>query len=146
VKWWFILPVVFLALVQSTITSFNLLLFFLLVMAMAGKETESLVFGFLGGILLDLLTGSRLGISSLSFLLAVMAVILYKRKFSSSNLWFWLFIFLLSGFLTNLVAGKPWHWQDGLVTIILVLPTYFILSRFDFLGLGQDDEGIKLKL
>lgn len=113
---------------------------------MAGQEIESLVFAFLAGLLLDLLLGSRLGLSSLSFLPAPMVVILYKKRFSSDNVLFWLVIFLLSNFLTGLVAGKTWHWQDGLVTIILVLPTYFILSRFDFLGLGQDDEGIKLKV
>ena len=145
-KWWLIPLIIILAFVQTTITDFDFLLFLVLTVAMIAGEKESLFLAFISGLLFDLLAGTKLGITSIAYLISVMVIILYKRKFLTANFWFWLVIFQLSGFLTKTIQGMRWHWWQAVTITILVAIIFWVVQRIDLAGLAQDEEGIKLKV
>ena len=142
-KYWLIIPVVLLVLLQTAVIDFNLLLVLLLSLALLGKEKEALVFGFLGGVLLDLSTGTRLGVSSLGYLLPVMIAILFARKFQTLNVIFWIVLFFGSSLFFSVLQGEIWHFKDGLFTALLGLPVYWLASRMEII---DEDEGIRLRI
>ena len=142
-KYWLIIPVVILVLLQTAVIDFNLLLVFLLSLALLAKEKEALAFGFLGGVLLDLSAGTRLGVSSLGYLLPVMAVILFARKFQTLNVIFWIVLFFGSSLFFCVLQGETWYFKDGLLTVVLGLPVYFLASRMEIF---DEDEGIRLRI
>jgi hypothetical protein len=117
-----------------------------LVMALSGLGNQAMLLGFIGGLLIDLSGQTQLGISAISILVPVYIATLYQRKFSSGNILFWIVIFPISIYVVDVVKGRFNYWQDILIVILLILPTFFILNRLNLLGLGQDDEGIKLKV
>jgi len=145
-KWWLVPLIIILAFVQTTITDFDFLLFLILTVAMIAGEKESLFFAFISGLLFDLLAGTKLGITSIAYLISVMVIILYKRKFLTANFWFWLVIFQLSGFLTKIIQGMRWHWWQAGITAVLVSVTFWLLGRIDLFGMSEDEEGIRLKV
>lgn len=142
-KWWLLIPVVLLVLLQTTVTGFNWLLVLLLALVLSGQEKEALVFAFLGGVLLDLSGGTTLGLSSLGYLISLALILAYSRKFQLKNGLFWLVIFLAGSFLFKAVRSEIWHWQEGLLTGGLGLFIFFLLERLGVLG---EEEGIKLKI
>jgi len=144
-KWWLIILTILFVFVQTTVTEFNLLLFMVLVLALSGLGNQAMLIGFFGGLLVDLAGQTAIGVTSISILVPVYLVTLYQRKFSSGNILFWLVIFSASIYVSDAVKGRLNRWQDILIVILLVLPTFFILNRLSLLGWAQDDEGIRLK-
>lgn len=145
-KWWLAILTILFVFVQTTVTEFNLLLFMVLVLALSGFGNQAMLVGFIAGILVDLVGQTRIGLTSLSILVPAFMVTLYQRKFSSGNIIFWIIITCVSIYIANVVQGRLNRWQDIIITILLAVPTFFILNRLNLLGLGQDDEGIKLKV
>jgi len=143
VKWWLIFLVLFLGFLQTTITSFDSLLVLLLLLSLLGQEKEALVFAFLGGLWLDLSAGTPLGLSSLAYLASVALVLAYSRKFQLKNLFFWLVIFSLGGFLTTMIKGENWQWQESLLLAAIGAVMFLLLAKLGILG---EEEGIKLKV
>ncbi|MDP3888872.1 MAG: hypothetical protein Q8Q24_02395 [bacterium] len=78
------LLVIILAFAQSFL-GFNFVLGLLLVLSLSLSPKSSLVIAFLSGVVLDLFAGSRLGFSSLGFILPVFFIILYRQRFSFKN-------------------------------------------------------------
>lgn len=142
-KWWLVLPIIFLAFIQTTVYNFNFLWLFILVLALVGQEKEALVFAFIAGVLFDLLSLNTLGITSLVLVFCVFLVILYQRKFTSKNLLFWLFFFFIGNTFFKLTKGEGWQLGEILVSTLFVLLSFFILSRF---GIVHQEEEIKLKI
>jgi len=116
-----------------------------LVLALSGFGNQAMLIGFFGGLLVDLAGQTAIGVTSISILVPVYLVTLYQRKFSSGNILFWVVIFSVSIYVNDAVKGRFNRWQDILIVILLILPTFFILNRLNLLGWGQDDEGIRLK-
>ena len=142
-KWWLLLPIIFLAFVQTTIYNFNFLWLFILVLALVGQEQEALAFAFVSGILVDLLSLGTLGLSSLIFVCGVFLVVLYQRKFTSKNLLFWLVFFFIGNTIFKIVKGENWQLKEVILSALFVLGAFFILSKF---GIVQEEEDIKLKI
>ncbi len=144
-KWWLVFPVFLLVLLQTTIIDFNFLLIFVLLLNFTGLEMEGLVFAFAGGILLDLFTGNRLGLSSLALLAAAFLIIFYKKRFHAGNLFFWLLFFFLGSLSFRLLKGQGWRLKEGLIMAFLSLPLFWFVSR---LGLFEEreQEGGKLRI
>lgn len=143
-KWWLVFPTLFLAFAQTTIVNFNFLLAFVLILGLTGEEKEGFLFAFASGVFLDLLAGTALGLSSLAFLLSVFVAVIYKRKFQTKNLLFWVAIFVIGSLIFSLVKGQIWHVKDGFLMVAFALPTFFVLERLGFLG--EEEEGIRLKV
>ena len=92
-----LLMVVFLlALFETTTQAPPLTLVFIVIMAIVSLGQLPLVAGFVAGIILDFLSVRTIGISSLTFLIIIMTIMLYKRKFQSHNILFVFFAVMLS--------------------------------------------------
>ena len=142
-KWWLIFPLFVLVLVQSTITSFNLLLVFILVLSLCGLTTEAVISGFMAGLLLDILTGGILGRSSLGLLSAVFISLIYQQKFQAKNPLYWLVLFILGSAIFNLITGGGWQWVNLIIFSLSSLPLYWL---FSFFGKYGEEEGIHLRV
>ncbi len=143
-KWWLIFPVILLVLLQTTVISFNfLLIFLLLVILLLGWGSDALWLAFLGGLALDLSAGTRLGLSSIAYLLSIGIVLLYGRKFQTKNVFFWMFLFVLCDGFFRLVTGIRWQPKDGLLMLGIALTLFLILDRLG--TLIENDESIRLR-
>ena len=116
-----------------------------LLLALLGLEQESIVFAFLGGVLLDLSSGTSLGFSSVGYLLPVGIVLLYSRKFQVKSLFFWAILFFTSILVFKLVKGEIWRIKDSLIMLAIGLVVYFILNRWQLLA-DKEEGGIRLKI
>lgn len=108
------LVVFFLSLLQATVLKVNLLLLFVLL-----KNSYS--WAFLAGLILDLLTGQRLGLSSLLFLLILFLFHLYSRKYEPRLSFLIPFIFLASFFFAK-IKGDVWSFWQGLIPSLCLFP------------------------
>ena len=116
---WRFLIIFLVSLLQSTVFSLNLLLIFILV-------EQSYWWAFLAGLSLDLLSGQRLGLSSLLFLIILFLFRLYSRKYEPRNFFLAPFVFLMSFLFAKIEVGN-WNFREG---IILVLCSFILRKRF----------------
>lgn len=107
------LVLVALVLLQSTVLNLNLLLLFVI---WQGRY----YWAFAAGLLLDLLSGQRLGLSGLLYLFIVLLFRLYSRKFEPRAPFLAVFVFL-SSFIFAKIENQFWHWSDGLLLSLLIL-------------------------
>lgn len=74
-----------LVLLESSWTFFPLTIIFLIALFASTKEEAVLIAAFLFGLLLDILTLRAWGISSLFFLIVLLLLFLYEKKFETSS-------------------------------------------------------------
>lgn len=142
-KWWLFFPILVFAFIQTTVYNFNFLLLVVLILALIGSEWEGLLFAFVGGVLLDLLAGTWLGVSSLALLMPVFLALVYKRKFQAKNFIYWIVLFFICSLIFRLVRNEGWRLTEAFLMSLLSLPSFFISRRLEILG---EEEGIKLKI
>lgn len=133
----FLLSSIFLSLVQATFLPLN---FLLLLVVWEGLTSEDfLLKSFLAGLVFDLISDSRLGISSLAFLLIGLLSHLYSRKFSRFHFLFLLGILLLSFLIFNfLTRGKSLEKLDLLLLLLFI--------AFSFLRKWSRSRDFEIKL
>lgn len=84
---------------------------------------------FVLGLLSDLIAGTSLGLSSFTFLTASLIIYLYRRKFSSNNLFFQLILVGLITIIYNLIWHHVFAWQWLGVPILVTLLIFFFLQK-----------------
>lgn len=124
-----LLPILILAILESTIIPLNLTLLAIISWSVLRPAKEVLLTAFVGGLILDLLTGKTLGSSSLLFLIISLVIFLYKNRFQASRLSFLLPFTFFSVALTNLTLGLPLKSVSVILTTILII---FFLPIFNF--------------
>ena len=107
------LLVLLLALLQSTVLSLNLLLLFVLFQA-------SYAWAFWAGLIFDLFSHQRLGLSSLIFLLTLHFMLLYTRKYEPRRRFLLPFVFLASWVFAR-VEKLNWSIGQGLLLLLIAL-------------------------
>lgn len=143
VKWWFLIPALALALVQTTIIDFNFLLVLVLVLALANLEAESVLVGFAGGLLTDISAGTNLGVGSLVCLGCVLIVFVYKNRFQKGNFFYWLGLFFAANTIADIAIKGNFDLRLSALTAGVGLVLYFFISK---LGVFDTQEGIKLRV
>jgi rod shape-determining protein MreD len=132
-----------LALLQSAILSrlplggLQILLLFVIVHAMLEGLQEGLLWAFVAGIFLDLLSLSPVGGSSLAYMSTVMAVVLVQRNLPQSPLvlplllaplgtavYFFVYLTILT------LLGHPVNWQATGVTPVVLVHTILVLPLY----------------
>lgn len=113
------LVVFLLSLFQATVLRLNLLLLFVLL-------KNSFLWAFLAGLILDLLTTQRLGLSSLLFLLILGIFHLYSRKYEPRLPFLIPFVFLASFFFAK-IEKETWSFWQG---VILSLCLFVLKKKF----------------
>ena len=118
------LLVIIVALLETTIIPLNLTLVTVILWASVRSDYQGLSVAFLAGLLIDLLLGQNLGFSSLLYLLAVIPVYLYKRRFHAEKWQFLLPYILIIISLVNLFSYVTLLSRLLLstITIIIFLP------------------------
>jgi len=129
-KYLILLVIIFLAILQGSFLSLNLVLLTVLFWASIRSVKEGLLVAFVAGLFLDLAKGSTLGISSFCLLVATSILIIYSRRFDPHHPFFiTVFIFLITGFWF-LTTEHFFNWQQGLILSLLALLIRMILKFF----------------
>lgn len=108
------LIVFLLSLLQATVLKINLLLLFVLL-------KNSYRWAFLAGLILDLLTSQRLGLSSLLFLVILILFNLYSRKYEPRLFFLVPFVFFASFFFAK-IEKEVWSFWAGLILSLCLIP------------------------
>lgn len=137
------LIIVLVVLFQTTIWSFNFLLLVILILSLSLNTQESLIWAFLGGLILDLFSGGRLGFSSLGFVLITFLLQAYHRRFSFQNPFLVFTFSVLAYLLFTAIIQKPWIWWEGLALAVLAL---VLRSLAPFLFKPSNQEQLKIEL
>lgn len=125
-----ILILVFASFIQSSLLSVQLILMALL--ARSFIVTDRLNFGlaFGLGLLLSLLTGGKLGVLSIVYLLGVILIYFIKERSVGSHwailLPITIFMLMLDAGVKSLIFGASLDIRSTLLQTVLVLPLYFI--------------------
>jgi len=108
----YFLLVFLLALLQSTALKLNLLLLFVIFQG-------SYAWAFWTGLILDLLTSQRLGLSSLLFLMIIHFFKLYSRKYELRFRFLFVFVFFSSWIFAKIQAHTWSLWQNILLSFLV---------------------------
>ena len=81
------------------------------------------------GLLGDLIMGTGLGLSSFTLLTASLVIYLYRRKFSSNNLFFQLILVGLITIIYNLIWHHVFAWQSLTVPLLVTLLIFLFLHK-----------------
>lgn len=108
------LVVFLLSLLQATVLKTNFLLLFVLL-------KNSYGWAFLAGLILDLLTLQRLGLSSLLFLIVLLIFRLYSRKYEVRLPFLAPFIFFTSWLFAK-IEGQVWSFWQGFILCLCLFP------------------------
>ena len=139
----FIALLLFSAILEATIFPFNLVLLAVLSWGVLRSPKSGLVWAFMAGLVLDLVTGETLGLSSLIFLLVIGLLNLYKTKFKAANLIYLLPFTFFSACLFNLLKDEPFNIFNVIITTILLLLVWPVAI---LLGGQKDEENLQLPL
>lgn len=137
------LIIVFLAFVQTTVFSLDLVLLAVLLLAVLLSPKSGLIWAFMAGIILDFAGGRALGPSSLIFLMLVFLLNLYKSKFKAAHLIYLVPFTFFSTFLFNLLKGEPLFWLNFIITTLLI---FIIWPLFNLIIKRSDEAGLQLPL
>lgn len=121
-KWIIIfLPITLFAFLEATLLSAHLVLLAVLGWAALRPGKDAAVIAFSSGVILDLVRGENLGLSSLVFLILVFLLSLYQKKFNARNLFYLLPFALLSISIYGLVLRAPFSWGQLIWAGVLMI-------------------------
>lgn len=137
-----LLPVTLvLALLQGTFLPLNLLLLLIILVAVVKPGKVSSFLAFWSGFLLDLVSGTPLGLSSFLFLIFSFVLFLYRRRFDPNHPFLLLFFVFFFAVFFNWIVYHHWGWLQGLVLVVLFYAAGPLMKYFqDFKG------GVRLKI
>lgn len=141
----YFLTILFLAFFQTVVWDyFNFLLVLILTASLLFSASRALLLAYLAGLFLDLFSGMRLGLSSLSFLLPSFLLTLYRQRFSFQNP---ILIFIMAfgaAFLFSLTSGQAFNPLEAILLACLMIVFRFL---FPFLFKSEEEqEQFKLKV
>ncbi len=113
---------------QTSVLPLNILLLTVLDLAILNDFRRGILIGFFSGLVLDLLSLGRLGLSSLAFLLIVFLINLYKRRWRLPNFWLILFLTFIFSFFFDLFSKQFWSVKEGGVLVLVNIVFYPLIS------------------
>jgi rod shape-determining protein MreD len=129
----------FLAILQSSVLSYigllegrpDLILLAIVAWAVTGRSDEAMVLGLIGGLMLDLLSGIPLGVSSLMLVLIAYLVSLFEVRFWEAHLLMPLAVTLIASFLYHFMTlGIIWLMGRAVdipaMLRLVILPSSFL--------------------
>jgi rod shape-determining protein MreD len=117
------------ALVQSALVQLNWVLMLVLTVSLIKKEKESLVYSFVVGLILDLVLGTRLGLSSLGFLMISFLVLFAREQLQILKLPLLLLLtFLIDFFFHFLIFGRQQLFRSLAFAFVFGLVYYWFLA------------------
>lgn len=109
---------------ESTVTTLPLVLLVLLFGAVVTKSKDIFLLAFVSGILLDILTFKTIGLSSLFYVLFIMLVFLYDRKFEISTVNFVLVSSFIVSFLYIIIFNLGNAFLQSIFSSVMISASY----------------------
>jgi len=120
----------------------NLLLFIVIIFSFFLRDFKPVFWlAFLSGLLLDLISGNLIGLSSALFLLICFLIYLYRRKFSSANFLFQLVFVLLADWLFSLLNNGSLSWKRIFILSLFSLIIFPLVNRIQ-----EKSSGLELEI
>jgi len=116
---------------ESTITTLPLVLLIILFLSVINKKKEVFVIAFFAGLLLDVLSFGRIGLSSLYFTIFVFLIFLYQRKFEIETLYFVAIFSFLGSFIYLFLEGVKYAFSQSLFATFLIVLSFLAFKKFN---------------
>ncbi len=118
-------------LLEADITTLPLVLLIILFASVVIKKNEMFALAFFSGLILDIMSFGRIGLSSLYFTLFVFIIFLYQKKFEIETLHF-VAIFSFFGSLGYLwIEGVSYFFLQSLFATIIVISSFIAYKSFN---------------
>ncbi|MDP3955602.1 MAG: hypothetical protein Q8Q15_04560 [bacterium] len=131
------------AFLQAVLSLFNFLLVLVLIATFFLPSTWALATAFFAGLIFDLFSGGKVGLSSLGFLFSSFLVIIYNRRFSVQSPFVLVVLTVFFYVVFSLLSAKPIVWFEGLVLVLIMIGLRVILPEA-FKGEQERDQRLKL--
>lgn len=128
-KLYFLFIIVFAVILEGTITSLPIVLDVLLVFFIVKKRSRLLLPAFFSGIALDIFRVRPLGLTGIFFIVFILLVFLYERKFETATYPFVFFSSFLGGALYLFLFGSGQVLGQPLVSSIVAVLIFYIFKR-----------------
>jgi hypothetical protein len=125
-----LITILFLAILQGSFLSLNLILFLVLLRLVLKPEAKNLWLAFLAGLILDLAKNQPMGLSSIVFLISAGLIIFYSRRFEPAWPPFLAFLVLVSDLFWSRWANGYFNWISSLILSFIALVVSFLWWRF----------------
>lgn len=131
----FLIALLFVVLLEATLTMLPLTLVVLLLFAVTTQSSNTLLFAFIAGFMLDILLLRTIGATSLFFTLFFLLIFLYERKYEIATMQFILFSSFFGSVLYSKLFGLEHTVLQATVGMILA-GIVFSMMKF-FIGCKQ---------
>lgn len=129
-KWFFLLLLLFIAIIlEATITTVPLVFIILFCFAVVFHLSAIFLWSFLCGIVLDVVTFSPVGTRSLFFLLLLCLTFLYQRKFEIQSFPFVLIFSFLGSLLYGWILRFDYFFAQAIVAALIAVGLFFIMQK-----------------
>ena len=115
-------------LIESTLIQLPLTLIIFCILTVVYKEEWIFPVSLVVGIILDSLMFRPIGATSLFFLLFLLVVFLYEKKFELRSVWFVIFIVGVGSFFFLLVFGHTLLVVQTAISIVIGILLFFVFS------------------
>lgn len=118
-------------LLESSITTVPLTLVSIIFLAVSRKSNDVFLIAFLAGLILDILSFSLVGISSIYFVTVTYLIFLYQKKFEIETLNFLLVISFFGSFFYALMDGILVSLLQSLAVVMITAVSYLVFRKFN---------------
>lgn len=116
---------------QGSVTTIPLVLILLINLAIAAKDSSVFLIAFVCGLILDVMLGNTLGITSIFYMSIIVVIFLYERKFDIQTYPFVFFSSFLGSFLYLILFGARFVFLQSLFTAAVSILFFFLLITAD---------------
>lgn len=121
---------IFAAVFESLYTTIPLMLMSILLLYVFWRDRSLYIFSFLSGVLFDVLSVQKIGVSSVFLVSFLFLVVLYERKFEIDTIYFVLFASFLGSFMMSILFSYPSPIIYSGVNAIIAGAVFAFLSVF----------------
>jgi len=116
-------------LLEATVISIPIVLDVLLVYFILSKKSRLLIFAFVAGIILDILRIRVLGLTSIFFMVFILLVFLYEKKFEIATYPFVFFAAFLGGILYLLMLNYSYVLEQAVMGALIAAILFKLLNN-----------------
>ncbi|HKZ34393.1 MAG TPA: rod shape-determining protein MreD [Patescibacteria group bacterium] len=128
---WIYLLLLLFAFLQTTFAPINLVLLLVVLWAAIRTPKDAIIFSFIAGIVLDLLSGRLLGMSALLFLTTIVLFSFFRKNVWSSHILAVSAVVFVSSFLFSLATSAPWNIWRAVAEVLLMIILKPVISFVD---------------
>lgn len=125
----FLISLIVAIVLESTIITLPLVLLLIIFAAVTLKNNDVFILAFLSGLLLDVLTLGTIGLTSAFYVLIVMLIFLYQKKFEIESVNFVSLSAFLGSFIYLFMTNSNQIGMEALSATLLMFISYIIFKK-----------------